>query len=63
MKPNLGQMPIRWLEAIRVPVAIGSRLMLTALRDSKGTAVAVSDKHMRESQVLLAASEGIFSLS
>jgi len=45
---------------LRVPVAIGSRLMLTALRDSKGTAVAVSDNQIREAQVLLSTSEGIF---
>ena len=45
---------------LRVPVAIGSRLMLTALRDSKGTAVAVSDNQIRESQVLLSTVEGIF---
>lgn len=45
---------------LRVPIAIGSRLMLTTLRDSKGTAVAVSDNQIRECQVLLATSEGIF---
>ncbi len=46
---------------LRVPVAIGSRLMLTALNESKGTAVAVSDNQIRESQVLLSTSEGIFA--
>jgi threonine synthase len=46
---------------LRVPVAIGSRLMLTALRDSAGTAVALSDSQFREAQGVLAASEGIFA--
>jgi threonine synthase len=45
---------------LRVPVAIGSRLMLTALRDSGGTAVAVPDSHIREAERLLATSEGMF---
>jgi threonine synthase len=46
---------------LRVPVAIGSRLMLSALRDSAGTAVALSDNELREAQGVLAASEGIFA--
>jgi threonine synthase len=46
---------------LRVPVAIGSRLMLTALRDSGGTAVALSDSQFREAQGVLAAGEGIFA--
>jgi threonine synthase len=45
---------------LRVPVAIGSRLMLRALRESDGTAVALSDNHIREAQSLLSSSEGIF---
>lgn len=45
---------------LRVPVAIGSRLMLTALRESDGTAVAVPDAHIREAQRLLATQEGMF---
>lgn len=45
---------------LRVPVAIGSRLMLTALNESQGTAVALTDLQIREAQMLLAASEGIF---
>ncbi len=45
---------------LRVPVAIGSRLMLSALRESGGTAVAISDNQIRESQAILARSEGIF---
>lgn len=45
---------------LRVPVAIGGRLMLTALRDSGGTAVAVSDQRIFQAQQLLARSEGMF---
>jgi len=45
---------------LRVPVAIGSRLMLTALRESNGTAVAISDSQIRDAQSLLSTSEGIF---
>ncbi|MEM7335820.1 MAG: threonine synthase [Chloroflexota bacterium] len=45
---------------LRVPVAIGGRLMLTALRDSHGTAVAVSDQRIFQAQQLLARSEGMF---
>ena len=45
---------------LRVPVAIGSRLMLTALRDSGGTAVAVPDSEIREAERLLATMEGMF---
>jgi threonine synthase len=46
---------------LRVPAAIGSRMMLAALRESGGTAVAVSDNEIREAQVALAANEGIFA--
>ncbi|MBX3054934.1 MAG: threonine synthase [Anaerolineae bacterium] len=45
---------------LRVPVTIGGRLMLQALRESEGTAVAVSDGRIFEAQQLLARSEGIF---
>lgn len=45
---------------LRVPVAIGSRLMLSALRESGGSAVAISDIQIREAQTFLASIEGIF---
>lgn len=45
---------------LRVPVTIGGRLMLRALRDSDGTGVAVSDGRIFEAQQLLARTEGIF---
>jgi threonine synthase len=46
---------------LRVPAAIGSRLMLKAIRESNGTAVAVSDTEIREAQAVLASNEGIFA--
>ena len=45
---------------LRVPVAIGSRLMLQALRQSNGTAVAVADSCILEAQQMLATREGMF---
>lgn len=45
---------------LRVPVTIGGRLMLQALRQSDGTGVAVSDGRIFEAQQLLARTEGIF---
>lgn len=46
---------------LRVPVAIGDYLMLQAVRDSGGTAVAVSDADMIEAEIELATAEGIFA--
>ncbi|MCP4418538.1 MAG: threonine synthase [Chloroflexi bacterium] len=45
---------------LRVPAAVGGRLMLTALRDSGGTAVAVSDARIIQAQKMLATQEGMF---
>ncbi len=45
---------------LRVPAAIGGRLMLRALRDSGGTAVAVSDGRIMQAQKQLASQEGMF---
>ena len=45
---------------LRVPVAIGAHLMLTALRESNGTAVAVPDRRILEAQQRLAVREGMF---
>lgn len=44
---------------LRVPAAIGDRLMLRAIRDSHGTAIAVSEIAMRENMFALRSSEGI----
>jgi threonine synthase len=45
---------------LRVPVTIGGRLMLRALRESGGTAVAVSDGRIIQAQKQLASQEGMF---
>ena len=45
---------------LRVPVTIGGRLMLTALRESQGTGVAVPDHRIQAAMSLLAQREGIF---
>jgi threonine synthase len=44
---------------LRVPKAFGDRLILQALYDSKGTAMAVSEKDMREGIGEVAAKEGL----
>jgi threonine synthase len=46
---------------IRVPKAFADFLILQAVRDSEGTAVAVSDEDMAQAQRLLATTEGVFA--
>jgi threonine synthase len=46
---------------LRVPKAFADFLILQAVRDSEGTAIAVSDEDMARAQRLLAANEGIFA--
>jgi threonine synthase len=46
---------------LRVPKAFADFLILQAVYDSEGTAVAVSDAEMAEAQQVLASSEGIFA--
>jgi threonine synthase len=46
---------------LRVPGAVGDRLILSALRESGGTALTVTDEAMAEGQLALARSEGIFA--
>lgn len=46
---------------LRVPKAIGDFLILDALRDSGGTAIAVSDAELIEGARLMGRSEGIFA--
>lgn len=48
-------------DGLRVPVAVGDFLILRALRESNGTAVAVSDEVMMEYTNLLGAMTGIFA--
>jgi threonine synthase len=45
---------------LRVPHALGDFLILRAIRDTGGTAVAVSDDEMRSAQQQLATAEGIW---
>lgn len=46
---------------LRVPVAIGDYLMLQAVRDSGGTALAVTDDEMLAAMRELASAEGVFT--
>jgi len=46
---------------LRVPKALGDFLVLNAVRESGGTAVAVSDSDMLDAGIELASSEGIFA--
>ncbi|MDQ7841376.1 MAG: pyridoxal-phosphate dependent enzyme [bacterium] len=46
---------------LRVPVAIGDYLMLQAVRDSGGTALAVTDDEMLVAMRELASVEGVFA--
>ena len=46
---------------LRVPAAVGDFLMLRALRDSRGTAIAVSDATIAAAGLELATQEGIFA--
>jgi threonine synthase len=48
-------------DGLRVPAAVGDFLMLQALRESDGTAVAVADDAMIEGARLLGRTEGIFA--
>jgi threonine synthase len=46
---------------LRVPKPLGDKLMLDAIRESGGTAIAVSDDEMLDAGAQLAADEGIFA--
>jgi threonine synthase len=48
-------------DGLRVPAAVGDFLMLEALRESDGTAVAVPDDEMVADTVLLGRTEGVFA--
>jgi threonine synthase len=48
-------------DGLRVPAAVGDKLMLRALRESNGTAVAVSDAELMEGANRIARAEGIFA--
>ena len=53
--------PRTYASGLRVPSAIGDSLILAALRESQGSAVAVDDEEMAAGQLDLARSEGIFA--
>jgi threonine synthase len=53
--------PATYAGGLRVPSAVGDRLILQALRESQGTALAVSDEEMAAGQLELARGEGIFA--
>jgi len=46
---------------LRVPSPLGDRLILQALRESGGTAIAVTDAEIAEGQLAIARGEGIFA--
>src|SRR5260370_29944445 len=46
---------------LRVPKPLGDFLVLNAVRESGGTAIAISDEEMLDSGAQLAADEGIFA--
>ncbi|MDQ1354546.1 MAG: threonine synthase [Acidobacteriota bacterium] len=48
-------------DGLRVPAAVGDFLILRALRESSGTAVAVPDKEIMETSYLLGRTQGIFA--
>ncbi|MFQ5812057.1 MAG: threonine synthase [Anaerolineae bacterium] len=48
-------------DGLRVPAAVGDFLILRALRESGGTAVAVSDQEMIEAAMLIGRTQGIFA--
>ena len=52
--------PSTYASGLRVPSAVGDRLILQALRESRGTALAVADEEMAEGQLVMARREGIF---
>jgi threonine synthase len=50
-----------YASGLRVPRAVGDFLMLRAIRDSNGAAIAVSDDDMAESVRLIGATTGVFA--
>jgi threonine synthase len=49
-----------YASGLRVPALLGDRLVLQALRESGGTAIAVTDEEMAAAQLEMARGEGIF---
>ncbi len=53
--------PVTYAAGLRVPHAIGGELILNAVRESRGEALAVTDDEMADGQSWLARGEGIFA--
>jgi threonine synthase len=53
--------PRTYASGLRVPAAIGDYLILSVVRSSRGTAIAVSESEMAEGQLDLSRGEGIFA--
>jgi threonine synthase len=53
--------PRTYASGLRVPASLGDTLILQALTESGGTAIAVSDDEMAEAQLELARGEGVFA--
>ena len=53
--------PRTYASGLRVPAPLGDALILQALRESGGTAIAVSDAEMATAQLELARGEGVFA--
>ena len=53
--------PRTYASGLRVPAPLGDALILQALRESGGTAIAVSDDEMAKAQLELARGEGVFA--
>ena len=53
--------PFTVASGLRVPSAVGDRWMLRVLRESEGSAVAVSDDELMEGTERLARTEGVFA--
>jgi threonine synthase len=52
--------PRTYAAGLRVPAAIGDELMLRAVRESRGIAIAVADPEIAAGQIEMARGEGIF---
>jgi len=53
--------PRTYARGLRVPATLGDHLVLRAVRESGGTAVAVSDPEIAEAQLQIARGEGVFA--
>ncbi len=61
VKVTTWRAPETYALGLRVPSPFAGRLILQALRESDGTALAVEEREMAESQLEMARGEGIFA--